>query len=129
MGALGDHVLTRVEHWVSGSGNQLGDAGEPGDLLGSAGLEPQLCCCHCERVPAWLRASVSPLLERLQPSVKAIFIHMSFPPMLSTEILLRPGDDIRWVANSRCNRWRPCLRKGDGSILQLMVASGASGHI
>lgn len=129
MGTLGDHGLPRVEHWVSGSGSQPRDTGEPGDLLGSTGLEPQLCCCHCEQVPACLCASVSPLLERLQPSVKAIFIHMSFPCMLSTEILLRPGDDIRWVANSRCNRWRPCLHKGDGSTLQLTVASGASGHI
>lgn len=53
----------RLQHWVPGSRYQLRDAGEPGGLLGSAGLEPQLCCCHCEQVPAGLCASVSPLLE------------------------------------------------------------------
>lgn len=28
-------------------------------FAGGAGLEPQLCCCHCQQVPSWLCASVS----------------------------------------------------------------------
>jgi len=56
-----------LEYRVLGGRYHLGGAGEPGALLGTAGLEPQLCCCHSEQVPAWLRASVSPLSEDFSP--------------------------------------------------------------